>query len=80
MQKDEPVEFLKGVGVKKKKKPLVMRDLDQASAIQQSSDEFAALVYTTKYTSHNTIASVPNSGPMPTHVIDGTQLILLSAA
>lgn len=45
---EETVEFLNG-----EKKKAVMRDLDQLSAIQQISDEFAVWIYTTKYTSSN---------------------------
>lgn len=46
-----------------KHKKAVMKGLDQPSAIQQSSGEFAVWVYTTKYTACNTIVSTPNFRP-----------------
>lgn len=42
---------------------IVMKGLEQLNVIQLSSNEFAVRVYTTKYTSNNTIASTPNFKP-----------------
>lgn len=57
-----------------------MRCLDQLSVIQQSLDEFAEWVYTTKYTSCNTIAPILNFRPSAHMCVDESQVILLSAA
>lgn len=57
-----------------------MRCLDQLSVIQQSLDEFAEWVYTTKYTSCNTTAPILNFRPSAHMCVDKSQLILLSPA